>query len=91
MTTKRQERSHASERVIELDSREKQIREDYQWVLRDGTVQRQQAGKVVAVHRKKIWGVGATRAAALAAARVHPECPSQRQLALVYVEGQPIA
>ncbi len=92
MTTQRRKRpGSASQQVVELDEREKQIREDYQWVLQDGTTQREQAGKVVAVHKRKIWGVGANHAAALAAARERPECPCQQELALVYVEGQAIA
>jgi hypothetical protein len=92
MTTQRRKKpAIALQRLVELDERERQIRKDYQWVLQDGTIQRQQAGKVVAVHRRRIWGVGPNHAAALAAALERPECPSQQELALVYVEGQTIA
>jgi hypothetical protein len=92
MTTQRRKKpTIASPPVVELDEREKQIQKDYQWVLHDRTIQRQQAGNVVAVHKGRIWGVGANHAAALAAALQSPNCPSRQELALVYVEGQAIA
>ena len=50
MTTQRRKKpTIASPPVVELDEREKQIQKDYQWVLHDRTIQRQQAGNVVAV------------------------------------------
>jgi hypothetical protein len=91
MTTQRRRKLAISKPIVELDERERQIREHYQWVLRDGKIQREQAGNVVAVHKRRIWGIGANHAAALAAALKRPRCPSKQELALVYVEGQVLA
>jgi hypothetical protein len=92
MTTQRRKKAGArSQRVVELDDREKQIREDYRWVLHDRAIQRQHAGNVVAVHQRKIWGAGPNHSAALATALQCPNCPRQQELALVYVEGRAIA
>jgi hypothetical protein len=91
MTTKRRNKAMASSGITaELDEREKQLREDYEWVLHDTTIQRQQAGKVIAVHKKKIWGAGASHAAALTEALQSRDCPRRQELALVYVEGRSV-
>jgi hypothetical protein len=80
----------SSRSMLQLDEAEQQLRQDYEWVLHDTAIQRQQAGKVVAVHKKRIWGVGESHSAALAEALKRPDCPSRQELALVYVEGRAI-
>jgi hypothetical protein len=73
-----------------LDERERQLREDYEWCLRDAEAQRAYAGQVVAVHQKKVWGAGKTHGEALQAALARPGCPPRECLAKVFVEG-PVA
>jgi hypothetical protein len=46
-------------------------------------------GKVVAVHRRKVWGAGGSHTAALTAALRETGCPPRDQLALVVVPERP--
>ena len=73
---------------LKVDEREAQIRADYEWCLHSSDVQQAYAGKVVAVHRQRIWGVGKNHQAAVKAALGCAGCPPQEQLALVFVEGR---
>ena len=77
-----------AERVFaDMDERELQMREDYDWCLRDPEVQVTYAGQVVAVHRKKVWGAGKTHGEATQAALAQPGCPPRECLAKVVIEG----
>ncbi len=91
MSTRQKTRSPHSGIANPLDQAELQLRDDYEWALRDKAIQRKHAGKVVAVHDKQIWGVGTTHFAALKKALDRPGCPSRQQLALVHIEGEPVA
>jgi hypothetical protein len=68
-----------------LDEREQQIQDDDEWYVHDRVVREKHGGKVVVVHRRKIWGVGKKHATAWAAARRKRGCPSKDQVALVVV------
>jgi hypothetical protein len=68
-----------------LDEREQQIQDDYEWCLHDRDVRKKYGGKVVVVHRRKIWGVGKNHAAAWAAALRKRGCPTKDQIAVVVV------
>ena len=71
-----------------VDEREAQIRADYEWCLHSSDVQQTYGGKVVAVHRQRIWGVGKNHQAAVKVAFRCAGCPPREQLALVFVEGR---
>jgi hypothetical protein len=71
-----------------LGERERQVREDYEWCLRDGGVQRAHAGKVVAVHRRTVWGVADNHEQAVAEALRREGCPPRESLAVVFIEGR---
>jgi hypothetical protein len=73
-----------------LNEREQHLNGDYEWVLHDPEVQRQQAGMVVAVHRRRIVGVGTNHREALQAALLQPNCPPREEFTLVFVEGRPV-
>jgi len=73
-----------------LNESEQQIREDYEWALRDPGVQREFAGKVVIVHQHRILGAGNDYRAAMADAERKPDCPAISELAKVFVEGYPL-
>jgi hypothetical protein len=74
-----------------LNVREQRIHDDYDWCLRDPEVQRKYAGKVVAVHCRKVWGSGRTHAEATNAALKQTGCPPREDLAKVFIEGQPLS
>ena len=74
----------------ELDEREERDQADYQWVLHDPETQREFAGKVVAVSRRQVWGVGEDHLAALEAAFQKAGCPPRDELTLVFVEGRTV-
>jgi hypothetical protein len=59
--------------------------DDYEWALRDPEVRRRYDGKVVAVHRRKVWGAGRTYDAAWEAACRQPDCPSPDEIVFVIV------
>jgi hypothetical protein len=71
----------------DLDERECQLRDDYEWCLHDPAIQAAYAGQVVAVHQKKVWGAGTTHADATQAALAQPGCPPREALVKVYIEG----
>jgi len=73
-----------------LTEEEVQVRADYEWCLRAPELQRAFKGRVVAVHRGKVWGAADSHRAALEAALGTEGCPPREKLALVYVEGQPV-
>ncbi len=75
---------------MELNEREQQIDDDYEWVLHDAEVQRTYAGKVVVVHKRQIWGAGKNHTVALRAALRRPGCPPRQAMAMVFVEGCPV-
>ncbi len=77
--------------LISLSERELQIRDDYEWVLRDPAVQQEYAGRVVIVHQHRILGAGSDHLAAMAEARVNADVPPISDLAKVFVEGCPLA
>src|SRR5262249_62377199 len=76
-------------RTVELDAREKQLRDDYDWCLRDADVQRNYRGRVVAVHRRTVWGAGRTHGEAVQDALAKPRCPPREQLAKGDIEAPP--
>jgi hypothetical protein len=71
-----------------LDEREQRIWADHEWVLNDTQLQLQYAGNVVAVHDRKVWGIGKTHQAALEAALSQPACPARGDIVTVAVEGR---
>jgi hypothetical protein len=76
---------------MEMNQRERQLLADHEWALHEGDVQQQYAGQVVAVHDRKVWGVGKTPQAALNDALSRPDCPPRGELATVVVEGCPLS
>lgn len=72
---------------MDLTEQEHQVNADYEWVLHDPDIQRAQAGKVVAVHQRRILSVGANHREALQTALQLPDCPPRDTIALVFVEG----
>lgn len=68
-----------------LTEQEQQINYDYEWCLHDPAVQRAHGGKAVAVHCRRIWGIGANHLDALQAALREPGCPPRSHLAVVVV------
>lgn len=70
-----------------LTTRERQIRDDYDWCLQTQAIQEQYRGKVVAVHRRTIWGTARTPGAAVKAALQARGCPRPEELAVVFIEG----
>jgi hypothetical protein len=73
-----------------LNDQERQLRDDYDWCLRDPAIQAEYAGQVVAVHQQKVWGAGKTHGEATQAALAQPGCPPHEALARVYIEGTPL-
>jgi hypothetical protein len=73
-----------------LTEREREAHADYEWVLHDSAVQREHAGKVVAVHRRRVVGVGPNHWEALQAALRSPGCPPRDEIAIVFVEGRTV-
>jgi hypothetical protein len=71
----------------ELDERERQLNDDYEWCLHDAEVQRRYAGLVVAAHMKTVWGSGKTHGEAIRDAQAKTGCPPREALAKVYIEG----
>lgn len=74
-----------------LDEREQQLHDDYEWGLHDSGVRQKYSGKVVAVHKRKVWGTGKNHAAAWAAALRKRDCPPQDQMAFVVVPHRPVS
>jgi hypothetical protein len=76
---------------VDLNERERQLHADYEWVLHDLALQREQAGKVVAVYRRRILAVGKNHREAIQEALRGPDCPPREEIALVFVEGRTVA
>ena len=68
-----------------LAEKEQQVDDDYEWCLRDRQTQEKYGGKVVVVHKRKIWGVGKDHAAAWSSAQRKRGCPTKDQVAVVVV------
>ena len=68
--------------LLHLTETEKQLSEDLQWALRAPEV-RQYAGKLVAVHQKRVIAVGANRDALVVEAAEKAKCPRQNVVILV--------
>jgi hypothetical protein len=47
-------------------------------------------GKVVAVHRRRVLGVGRSHGEAVQAALRAPDCPPRDEIAVVFVEGRTV-
>lgn len=75
---------------LELSAVERQLDADYDWCLHDPEVQRMYRGKVVAAHKRRIWGAGKSHGAATRAALRRPGCPPRQELAKVYIQGTPL-
>jgi hypothetical protein len=67
---------------LQLNPIERQASEDLHWALRAPEV-RQHAGKLVAVHKKHVVGVGTDREALIAAASEQAGCPWQDVVVVV--------
>jgi hypothetical protein len=59
--------------------------DDYEWALADLDLREKYGGRVVAVHHKKVLGVGKNYQAAWAAAQRRRNCPAKREVAMVVV------
>jgi hypothetical protein len=68
-----------------LDEREQRINADHAWCAADANVRRKHGGKIAAVYKRKVLGVGKTYAAALAAAQRRRRCPPKHEIAMVVV------
>jgi hypothetical protein len=75
---------------VELNEREREVHAGYDWVLHDPGVQSEHAGQVVAVHQRRVVGVGQNHWDALQAALRSPGCPPRDEIALVFVEGRTV-
>lgn len=72
-------------RIVALTELEIQQSDDYEWCLHDADLRKRYGGKVVAAHRHRILGVGASHAEALEAAQRRPDCPPLEEIAIVVV------
>src|SRR5262249_42711442 len=61
--------------------------EAWEWVDSDPEINRLYGGLVVAVHNRKVWGVGKTDKAACEDALKKPGCPPEDDLVFVPVAG----
>ena len=66
-------------------SDEKRMIYDYDWALHDCEVNREFAGKFVAVFDRKVVGAGVNRQEALERARMHEGCPVHPEHELTFV------
>lgn len=62
---------------------------DFDWAWNDPQIQREYAGRVVAVAGGRVWGAGADDDAAWEEARKQPDCPAEEMLVFVPVPGLP--
>jgi hypothetical protein len=62
--------------------------DDWDWASTDPDVRTRYGGRVVAVHRRKVWGVGDNCFEAAVDARKQPGCP--HVLALTFVDLFPL-
>ncbi len=63
--------------------------DDYDWAWNSRELHRQYQGKVVAVHDRRIWGVGKDWQTAWEDARQKAGCPELDALAFVPLHGMP--
>jgi hypothetical protein len=63
--------------------------EAWEWVNHDPEINRLYGGLVVAVHQRKVWGVGKTDRAAREDTLKKPGCPPEDELVFVTVAGLP--
>lgn len=70
---------------LTLTSDEKRMIYDYDWALHDCEVNREFAGKFVAVFDRKVVGAGVNRQEALERARMHEGCPVHPEHELTFV------
>jgi hypothetical protein len=61
---------------------------DFDWAINDPEVRRLYSGKVVAVHNRKVWGVGKNFRTAWEDARAKPGCPT-KELVFVAIQRLP--
>ncbi len=66
-----------------LDAREQQIQDDYEWCWHNSEMRKKHGGKVVIVHKRKVWGVGANHTLAWADAQRKRGCPPKQAVAAV--------
>jgi hypothetical protein len=72
-------------RFSKLTPRELQMNDDYDWAWNDAEIKRLYGGRVVVVHKRKIWGSGANHATAWANAQRKKGCPLRMDVAIVPV------
>jgi hypothetical protein len=63
--------------------------DDYGWAWNSPELHKQYQGMVVAVHDRRVWGVGKDCSTAWEDARQKPGCPELEQLAFVPLFGMP--
>jgi uncharacterized protein DUF5678 len=71
-----------------LTAEELRKNDDYEWALHNPELRKKYGGKVVAVHGKKVLGVGKNYQTAWAAAQRRRDCPAKMEVALVVVPGE---
>jgi hypothetical protein len=71
-----------------LAADEQRKNDDFEWALHDLELRQKYGGKIVAVHRKRVLGVGKTYQAAWAAAQRRRNCPAKKDVAMVVVPGR---
>ena len=64
---------------------EQRKNDDFEWALRDLQVSKKYGGRVVAVHRRRVLGVGKSYQAAWVAAQRRRDCPAKHEVAMVVV------
>ncbi len=67
---------------LRLNQVEQQLADDLQWALRSPEV-RQYAGQLVAVHKKRVVGVGTNRDALVTQAAEKAQCPGHDLVVMV--------
>jgi hypothetical protein len=67
---------------VQLNETEKQLSDDLRWALRSSEV-RQHAGKLVAVHKKRVVGIGVNRDALVTQAAEAAQCRAQDVVVVV--------
>lgn len=65
------------------------VSEDYEWAFSNRELHQQYQGLVVAVHDRKVWGVGRTADDAWEGAHRQPGCPPEEEFAFVLMIGLP--
>lgn len=73
--------------IADLDERQPEL--DWHWATFDPTVHAQYAGRIVAVYKRHIWGVGKDDSEAMNDASSKPGCPLG-DLVLVSVPAEPM-